>query len=156
MRRTLGLAALAALVPGSAALAAGLMRSQEGDLAISAQTLRVSVEGTFATTEVVQTFENGSDHGVEAVYDFQLPPHATFSGLSIWVDGKEVQGEVVSRARAEEVYSEVTGVQVAKPEEKASAARELRGTRPEESVPLRWQPSFKRDPALLEARSGRE
>ncbi len=160
MRRTLGLAALAALVPGSAALAAGLMRSQEGDLAISAQTLRVSVEGTFATTEVVQTFENGSDHGVEAVYDFQLPPHATFSGLSIWVGGKEVQGEVVSRARAEEVYSEVTGVQVAKPEEKASAARELRGTRPEESVPLRWQPSFKpsfrRDPALLEARSGGE
>lgn len=157
--KRLALAALVAAIPGSAAFAAGLLHGADGrELALEAQTLRASVEGTFATTEIVQTFRNDSDRATEAVYDFALPPRATFSGLSIWVDGKEVQGEILSRARAETVYSEVTGVTVRPVEARATAAREIGREAPRDTRPVRLSAPFviKRDPALLEQTNGRE
>jgi hypothetical protein len=156
----LALAALVAAIPGSAAFAAGMMHGADGKLlALEAQSLRANIEGTIATTEVLQTFRNSSATPSEAVYDFALPPRATFSGLSIWVDGKEIQGEILSRTRAEDVYRQVTGVEVNEKAERASAAGQVgRGTPLPEvrEMRLRSPLVIKRDPALLEHRNGRE
>jgi Ca-activated chloride channel family protein len=162
MRRPSRLLAAAAgglLFPASVGFAAGVLRSQGGDLAIESQTVRVQIEGPVATTEVEQVFRNAAPIPAEAILDFPLPPRGTLSGLSIWVDGKEVQGEVVARTRAEDVYSEVTGVTVRRPEEGASQPGKLgSGARPLATRETAFSPSIprRRDPGLLELNSGRE
>jgi len=121
--------------------AAGRMRAGDVHLAVERARLRVLVEDGLATTEVEQVFRNDSDAPAEAVYDYPLPDRAAFSGLSIWVGGQEIQGEVIARARAERVYSDVTGVEL---EPTPRARRHVPG-------PLALRPL---DPALLQA-SGR-
>lgn len=147
-----GLAGLGLLAAPPLAFAGGVLRTRSGDLAIQSQDLRVLVEESVATTEVEQVFRNGTGTPLEAVYDFPLPPRGTFTGLTIWVDGKEVQGEVVERKRAEDVYSDVTGVEVRAPEAKAvlPGATATRG----DAAPR--PPVIRRDPGLLETTSGRE
>jgi Ca-activated chloride channel family protein len=55
---------------------------------------------------VDQVFANSSDQDLEAVYSFPLPKEASLSELSLWIDGHEVLGEVVEKARARRVYEE--------------------------------------------------
>ena len=100
------------LLTASTAWGAGRLRAGDVDMRIEATRIRVLVERGVATTEVEQVFANDSDRPGEAAYEFPLPAGATFSGLSIWVNGEEVQGEVLARSRAEEVYTEVTGIEV--------------------------------------------
>lgn len=162
MRLSRRLAALGALsLPASAALAASLTASSGSPLAVESQSVKVAVDGSLATTQVEQVFRNDTGSPQEAIYDFPLPERATFSALSVYVDGKEIQGELVARARAEDVYSDVTGIDVRAREAAQTRAGEL-GQRRAESTsqvqPFRLHglrnvlppPPRPRDPGLLE------
>ena len=124
-------------LPAAPAVAAGRLRAGDTHLKIQSQKIRVRVEEGYSTTEVEQVFRNDSDGPTEAVYDYPLPPGAAFSGLSVWVDGKEIQGEVLARSRAEAIYTDITGVKVRPPEQVRGRFREVRAPRPV-------------DPALIE------
>jgi Ca-activated chloride channel family protein len=66
----------------------------------------VTVTNGFAKTEVDQVFVNHGSKDVEAVYSFPIPHKASLSELSLWINGKEVMGEVVAKEKARKLYDE--------------------------------------------------
>jgi Ca-activated chloride channel family protein len=87
--------------------AAGLLRAVGGgDAAVQMKShhVNVTINNGFARTEVDQIFTNTSDRDLEAIYSFPLPKQSSLSELSLWVNGKELLGEVVERERARSIY----------------------------------------------------
>ena len=103
----LPIVALGTLSTGSEANAAGMLRADGGlggNLAITEHSARVTVNNGIAVTEVSQVFKNEEDRIVEALYTFPVPIKASVSNFSMWIDGKEMVGEVVEKERAREIY----------------------------------------------------
>ncbi len=67
----------------------------------------IAIEDQVAVTHVEQTFRNHTDRPLEATYVFPLPKGASLDHFSMWVDGKEVKGEIIEAAKAREVYTEI-------------------------------------------------
>ena len=99
---------LTSLLGMQSAHAAGLMVSDGGFggvLAIEEHSVRVTVNNGIATTEVTQVFRNTENRQVEAFYTFPVPKGATVANFSMWINGKEMVGEVVEKERARQIYN---------------------------------------------------
>ena len=110
--KTRWVAAAAALVCLTAAVpraqAAGLLIADGGfggRLKIQEHSVHVTINNGIAVTEVTQVFENLENRQVEALYTFPVPAMASVSNFSMWIDGKEMIGEVVEKERAREIYN---------------------------------------------------
>jgi Ca-activated chloride channel family protein len=116
-------AGLAALVVTTApAQAAGLLKAKGNENVgafIRSHQVNVTLNNGFARTEVDQVFGNKTDRDFEAIYTFPVPKQASFSELSLWIDGREVVGEVVEKEKARKAYEE----QVAKGNDTALAEK---------------------------------
>src|SRR5437870_3536681 len=89
---------LAAAMGYQPAQAAGLLIADGGFggvLAIEEHSVRVTVDNGIAVTEVTQVFRNTENRQVEALYSFPVPRGATVANFSMWINGKEMVGEVV-------------------------------------------------------------
>lgn len=77
--------------------------------ALSMRHLSVKVEtiGRFARTEVTQVFHNHTNRRTEGTYEFTLPDGAAIARLAMDVDGKLMEGELVERARARQIYEDI-------------------------------------------------
>ncbi|AKF06003.1 VIT domain-containing protein [Sandaracinus amylolyticus] len=113
MRRSL-LASLAALLVTFAAQgrahAIGVLlptRPEIEPLAIRHHRVSISVRERIAETRVEQVFLNQSGETLEATYVFPLPPGATVSGFTMWVDGRPQRGELLESAQARAVYEQI-------------------------------------------------
>jgi Ca-activated chloride channel family protein len=96
--------AIGATVP---AHAAGMLLTESGfggRLEIKEHTVDVTINNGIAVTEVTQIFENKENRQVEALYTFPVPNGASVSNFSMWINGKEMIGEVVEKERAREIY----------------------------------------------------
>ncbi|SDO57378.1 VIT domain-containing protein [Desulforhopalus singaporensis] len=92
---------------GQSARGAGLLKPKNGkdsDISIKSHKVSVIINNGFAKTEVDQVFVNTRDKDLEAFYTFPVPRQASLSELSLWIDGKEVIGEVLAREKAKQVY----------------------------------------------------
>lgn len=69
--------------------------------------VRVTIRDGFARTEVEEEFLNESPHVLEGRYRFPVPGDARLSRLALWVDERLMEGEVVERKRAREIYSSI-------------------------------------------------
>lgn len=100
----------AVLIGGQAVMAAGLLKPVSGGdaagIRIKSHKVSVTINNGFSRTEVDQVFTNDSDSDMEALYTFPLPKQASLSELSLWIDGKEVLGEVLEKKRAREIYEQ--------------------------------------------------
>ncbi|UJR81304.1 VIT and vWA domain-containing protein [Sandaracinus amylolyticus] len=113
MRRSL-LASLAALLVTFAAQgrvhAIGVLlptRPEIEPLAIRHHRVSISVRERIAETRVEQVFLNQSGETLEATYVFPVPPGATVSGFTMWVDGRPQRGELLESAQARAVYEQI-------------------------------------------------
>ena len=101
-----GLAAWAALaVPVQGA---GLLIADGGFggvLEIVEHDVHVTVNNGIAVTEVTQVFRNTENRQVEALYTFPVPKGASVANFSMWINGKEMVGEVLEKERAREIYN---------------------------------------------------
>ncbi|MCG3180206.1 MAG: hypothetical protein BIFFINMI_02563 [Phycisphaerae bacterium] len=90
--------------------AAGLLvpTGADNSLAIANQKVVVHINNGIAVTTVDQTFRNHSNVQLEAMYRFPVPARASVSNFSMWINGKEVVGEVLEREKAREIYRQVT------------------------------------------------
>lgn len=91
-----------------AASAAGLLIAdggQGGVLQIKEHSTRVTINNGVAVTEVTQVFLNTENRQVEALYTFPVPRGASVANFSMWINGKEMTGEVVEKQRAREIYN---------------------------------------------------
>ena len=87
--------------------AAGLLVADGGfggALEIKDQDVHVTINNGVAVTEVDQVFVNKEQRIVEALYTFPVPKEASVSNFSMWINGKEMIGEVVEKQRARQIY----------------------------------------------------
>ncbi len=90
---------------------AGVLKPTSSDLQsleILDHQVKVTLNNGFARTEISQTFYNPNQQELEALYSFPLPEHASLSEMTIWAGEKELQGEVVEKTKAEQIYEEET------------------------------------------------
>ncbi len=96
----LGAVALLVAMTASNAFGAGLLKplnSGNSPIHMKSHEVNVTINNGFARTEVDQVFINDGDLNMEAVYTFPVPKRASLSELSLWIDGKEIIGEVVEK-----------------------------------------------------------
>jgi Ca-activated chloride channel homolog len=106
----LALAAIAGLLIATplGAHAAGLLIADGGFggvLEIKEQDVKVTINNGIAVTEINQVFVNTENRQVEALYTFPVPKGASVANFSMWINGKEMIGEVVEKERAREIYN---------------------------------------------------
>lgn len=75
-----------------------------GVLEIKDHDVRVTINNGIAVTHVDQVFVNTEDRIVEALYTFPVPKGASVSNFSMWINGKEMVGEVLEKERARKIY----------------------------------------------------
>ena len=105
--RLLLLAVILTSVHSGAALGAGLLIADGGlggVLEIKEQDVKVTINNGVAVTEVEQVFVNKENRAVEALYTFPVPKEASVANFSMWINGKEMIGEVVEKERARQIY----------------------------------------------------
>ncbi|QDS96543.1 Vault protein inter-alpha-trypsin [Roseimaritima multifibrata] len=93
---------------GNPAQGAGMLVAEGGAggvLEIKNQDVRVTINNSIAVTQIDQTFVNTENRIVEALYTFPVPRGASVSNFSMWINGKEMIGEVVEKERARKIYN---------------------------------------------------
>ncbi|HET6879337.1 MAG TPA: VIT domain-containing protein [Pirellulales bacterium] len=95
------------------ARAAGLLTpvGTQQSLEIESQKVDVRINNGVAVTTVTQVFRNSAAQPLEALYTFPVPREASVSNFSMWINGKEVIGEVLERQQARQIYQQVTRVE---------------------------------------------
>lgn len=91
-----GLGTMTARVPGTNAVVEGVRLAQHH--------VRAVVRDSVAQTEVEEVFQNDSDRVLEGRYVFPLPPDASITGLTLFVNDKPVDGELVEKKRAAAIF----------------------------------------------------
>lgn len=87
--------------------AAGLLIADGGlggVLEIEEHNVRVTINNGVAVTRVTQVFRNTEKRQVEALYTFPVPRGASVANFSMWINGREMVGEVVEKKRARRIY----------------------------------------------------
>jgi len=87
--------------------AAGLLIADGGFggvLEIKEHDVHVTINNGVAVTRVTQVFQNTENRQVEALYTFPVPRGASVSNFSMWINGKEMVGEVLEKKRARQIY----------------------------------------------------
>lgn len=93
--------------------AAGLLIADGGlggMLEIKEHDVHVTINNGVAVTKVTQVFKNTEQRQVEALYTFPVPKGASVANFSMWINGKEMVGEVVEKQRAREIYNSYKAV----------------------------------------------
>src|SRR6202521_4607636 len=92
------------------ARAAGLLIPTEKKLpplAMLNHKVDIAIEDQVAVTRIEQTFRNHTDRQLEATYIFPIPKGASVRKFSMWVNDKEVPGELVEAAKARQIYQSI-------------------------------------------------
>src|SRR4051794_4003525 len=76
-------------------------------LAMLNHKVTIAIEDQVSITKVEQTFRNHTDRPLEATYIFPVPKGASVSKFTMFVDGKEVRGEMVEAKKAREIYTSI-------------------------------------------------
>src|SRR5437016_10472506 len=99
--------ALACAVP---AYAHGLLVPDDKDLpplAMVNHRVNVAIEDQVAITRIEQVFRNHTDRQLEATYVFPVPRGASVDKFAMWVNGREVRGELVEADKARQTYTDI-------------------------------------------------
>ncbi len=76
-------------------------------LTVKEHIVTVSIKDQLAVTHVDQVFINTGDTTVEGTYMFPLPNDAVVQRFILWVDGKPVEGKVLSADEARQTYEDI-------------------------------------------------
>jgi Ca-activated chloride channel homolog len=73
-------------------------------LSVKYHRVTVEIKGQVAITHVDQVFHNPNSMQLEGTYIFPMPEDAAVTKFSMYMNGKEVQGEVLERKKALAIY----------------------------------------------------
>jgi len=76
-------------------------------LEVKSQKYATEITDGVAVTRVDQTFHNPYPQPIEGTYVFPLTADASVSGFSMFVDGREIKGELLDREQARRVYQDI-------------------------------------------------
>ncbi len=80
---------------------------REIPLTIKYHRVAVTIHDQLATTRVDQVFVNEASFAVEGTYIFPLPEDAAISSFDMWVDGQKIEGRLLGRNEARQIYEEI-------------------------------------------------
>src|SRR5579862_7436448 len=109
MRRSLFVLAVL-LASTASAPAKGLLIPKDVSLtplAMVNHKVAITIDDQVASTRVEQTFRNHTDRQLEATYIFPVPKGASVNKFTMWVDGKEVAGELLDAPKAKQIYTDI-------------------------------------------------
>ncbi len=109
MRHGLPVCLLMLAVAGSAN-AHGMLIPEDKQLpplAMVHHRVNIDIQDQVAVTTIEQAFRNHTDRNLEATYIFPIPKGASVNKFTMWVDGKEQQGELLDGKKAAEVYTSI-------------------------------------------------
>jgi Ca-activated chloride channel family protein len=118
MRRFASL--LAFLAIPAAALADGFMRPipphdrpgvRVQAFAVKYHHVTVTIDNQVAKVDIDQIFINPNPFAVDAEYTFPIPDYAAIDKLSLWVDGKEQNAELMDKDKARQYYENMVRTQ---------------------------------------------
>ena len=101
---------LVALACAAPAHAHGLLIPTDKDvppLTMVSHEVNVAIQDQAAVTTVTQVFRNSTSRPLEATYLFPVPKNASVNKFTMWVDGKEVAGEMVESDKARGIYTDI-------------------------------------------------
>lgn len=101
---------LAMLINPNALFARGILIPEDKRIApliLVKQIVNFRIEDQIAETMVEQVFYNHSDRPLEATYIFPIPKGAAVNKFTMWVDGKETNGELLEADKAREIYTSI-------------------------------------------------
>jgi len=84
--------------------------TRSGDTSqLSLQRVQIAARqlGDMAEVEATHTFQNDSSEVLEGTFRFPMPDGALLTGLSMSIDGKVMEGELVEREKARKAYESV-------------------------------------------------
>jgi Ca-activated chloride channel family protein len=67
----------------------------------------VEIDRQVASTTIEQVFHNEIDRILEGTYLFPIPENASISKFTMWMNGEEVEGEVVEAGKARRIYEDI-------------------------------------------------
>jgi Ca-activated chloride channel family protein len=73
-------------------------------LSIKYHHVSVTIDNQIASTHVDQVFVNDAPVDLEGTYIFPLPADAVVSDFAMWVDGKRLDGQILDKDKAKQVY----------------------------------------------------
>lgn len=76
-------------------------------LSVKNHNVTVTIDNQVARTHVDQTFLNESTYQLEGTYLFPLPEDAAITDFAMWVDGKKLEGQVLDRNQASQIYQDI-------------------------------------------------
>jgi Ca-activated chloride channel family protein len=76
-------------------------------LAMTSHKVTIAIEDQVAITKVEQNFRNAAEGHLPATYVFPVPKGAAVNQFTMWVDGKEVKGELIEANKAQEIYQSI-------------------------------------------------
>ena len=85
-------------------------RTSKGDTSqLSLRLVQINARqlGDMAEVEATHTFQNDSSEVLEGTFRFPMPDGALLTGLSMLIDGKVMEGELVPREKAQSAYQAV-------------------------------------------------
>ncbi|MEP0845091.1 MAG: VWA domain-containing protein [Phycisphaerae bacterium] len=82
-------------------------RQAQFPLEVKNQVVTCAIRDTVATTRVEQVFHNRNARPIEGTYMLPLPETASVQRFSLWMDGKEVKGELLDADKARQTYEEI-------------------------------------------------
>lgn len=77
------------------------------DLVVEEYRLEVEITGGIATTRVRQVLRNDGDFAGEGEFLHPIPIDATVTGLTLWIDGEPVAGELLDGDAARQTYEDI-------------------------------------------------
>lgn len=77
------------------------------ELSVKYHRVNVTITGQVALTEIDQVFVNESLYELEGTYIFPLPAEAAISDFAMYVDGKRLEGQILDRDKARQMYEEI-------------------------------------------------
>jgi Ca-activated chloride channel homolog len=69
--------------------------------------VNIDIEGQVAATSVDQVFVNPTHHRLEGYYLFPIPANAVIKKFSMYVNGKELQAELLDARKARRIYEDI-------------------------------------------------
>ncbi len=93
------------------ARAAGSKNEQQA-MRLTDHNVTVSISGRVAHTEVEQAFFNDQPSVLEGIYRFPIPADGSISGLSLLVGNTWMDGEVVEKQRARQIFAQIVDATV--------------------------------------------
>ena len=84
-----------------------IMPLPDGPVRLASHRVVVEVNDQIASTRVEQVFVNEASYPVEGTYLFALPAGAVVSDFAMWVDGKRLEGKLLTREQARAIYEAI-------------------------------------------------